>query len=565
MRLAGFSIQRYRSIIKAQDLPLGDLTVLIGPNNEGKSNILHGLVAGMRILQRAGSAGLIKGRFSSTAPRSDDYIWDRDFPVQLRDSHPDGSTIFDFAFELTDEELGAFRKEVGSSLTGLLPIRITANRGGITLRVFRKGAGSPKLTEKRDQIAQFLGSRIWLEYIPSIRTAESAEQVVGNIIDTELRQLEATDEYRNAVATIETLQTPILDSLSETIGSTLSTFLPDVSGVSLQIPSRDRLGALRRSVRITIDDGTATDIDLKGDGVKSLAAISLIKYSSERLARGRELILAIEEPEAHLHPEAIHTLRPVLEEIAKTQQVVVTTHSPLLVSRKNVPANILVEGSRARPAKTVEEIRESLGVRTQDNLKSARLVLICEGNSDSAILGAVLESRSSALAQALADGDLVIEACHGAGRLVSSLARLRSELCLVHVFVDADQASIDACKRAEDLRLLAPISRTLATCPGLKESEIEDLIDADLYSGWVQDTFGVALGAKFRSGKSKWSTRMQDAFKTAGQYWDQDVESRVKQAVASLVVDRPKEALHVKRAGAIDTLTGSLEDKLNAG
>ncbi len=33
MRLERFSIQKYRSIIKAEKLPLGDLTVLVGPNN----------------------------------------------------------------------------------------------------------------------------------------------------------------------------------------------------------------------------------------------------------------------------------------------------------------------------------------------------------------------------------------------------------------------------------------------------------------------------------------------------------------------------------------------------
>lgn len=40
MRLVSFSVRRFRSITEAYKLPLGDYSVLVGPNNEGKSNIL---------------------------------------------------------------------------------------------------------------------------------------------------------------------------------------------------------------------------------------------------------------------------------------------------------------------------------------------------------------------------------------------------------------------------------------------------------------------------------------------------------------------------------------------
>jgi AAA ATPase-like protein len=49
MLLTQLSIQRYRSIIKTEKLALKQLTVLVGPNNEGKSNILQALVAGMQL------------------------------------------------------------------------------------------------------------------------------------------------------------------------------------------------------------------------------------------------------------------------------------------------------------------------------------------------------------------------------------------------------------------------------------------------------------------------------------------------------------------------------------
>jgi putative ATP-dependent endonuclease of the OLD family len=43
MKLISFSVTSYRSITAAYRLPIGQLTILIGSNNEGKLNILRAL------------------------------------------------------------------------------------------------------------------------------------------------------------------------------------------------------------------------------------------------------------------------------------------------------------------------------------------------------------------------------------------------------------------------------------------------------------------------------------------------------------------------------------------
>lgn len=50
MQLVAFSVTNYRSITKASKLPFRQKTVLIGPNNEGKSNILRALVTALEFL-----------------------------------------------------------------------------------------------------------------------------------------------------------------------------------------------------------------------------------------------------------------------------------------------------------------------------------------------------------------------------------------------------------------------------------------------------------------------------------------------------------------------------------
>jgi putative ATP-dependent endonuclease of the OLD family len=114
-----------------------------------------------------------------------------------------------------------------------------------------------------------------------------------------------------------------------------------------------------RGFSVIVDDGTATDLTLKGDGVQSLAALALTQHYSRERARAREFILAVEEPEAHLHPRAIHRLRDTLRETASTQQVIITTHSPLFVNRLDLSSNIIVRKNRAQPGRSVQELREA--------------------------------------------------------------------------------------------------------------------------------------------------------------------------------------------------------------
>ena len=51
MKLVAFTLENYRSIRQSRRLVLGEgVTTLVGPNNEGKSNILRALVAALKII-----------------------------------------------------------------------------------------------------------------------------------------------------------------------------------------------------------------------------------------------------------------------------------------------------------------------------------------------------------------------------------------------------------------------------------------------------------------------------------------------------------------------------------
>ncbi len=571
MQINYFSIQKYRSITRAQKLPLGKVTALIGPNNEGKSNILRALVVGMRALSSRPEARFASRPFYTRLPRDradqipDSYIWERDFPKSLQEKSPNGRTILDYEFELSASELDEFRSEVGSRLNGVLPIRLLIGRKGeVEFSIMKQGPGKQALTDKSKQIRQFIAKCIHLQYIPSVRTAREASNVVDEMVSSALMPLELSDDFQAAVASIEALQEPILREISENIRDMLTEFLPDVVGVNVSISNDDRYRALRALTQITVDDGNATGLQFKGDGVQSLAAIALLRRASSEAERAnRELVLAIEEPEAHLHPHAIHQLKTLLEDIGSKQQVILTTHSPLLALRTSVESNIIVHQSRARPAKRISEVRDVLGVRTSDNLTHARVVLVLEGEDDTTIVRSYIERKHPRLMKRLSQGDLAIESLGGAGNLAYKLGELRTALCQYHVLLDNDQPGRNAAKKAEDGKLLLESERTFSMCPSMHNSEIEDLIHPRVYRQLLINRWNVDINnARFKSTGKKWSERTKEAFLGAGQPWTDSVEMKVKSAVADAVKTQADDPFVMAKCGPIKAVCRSLEASL---
>lgn len=118
MKLVSFSLQNFRSIQKAEKIALGNLTILVGPNNEGKSNILRGLVTGVEILSMSPvrsvrvSSGTVVERYLTSSRGRDLYDWERDYPISLQEKNPKGQSIFDFEFELSASEVEQFKQDV---------------------------------------------------------------------------------------------------------------------------------------------------------------------------------------------------------------------------------------------------------------------------------------------------------------------------------------------------------------------------------------------------------------------------------------------------------------------
>ena len=562
MELVSFSVSNFRSVTSAYKLPIRRPTVLIGPNNEGKSNIQRALVSSLQFLGSLGGVRLSNGRIASVIRPKEIYDWPRDFPVSLQEKTPDAETVFDLEFRLSAAEVEEFREEVKSSLNGTLPIQLRFGPGVSKLIVTKPGKGGPALTKKAQAVARFVARHIHIAYIPAVRTASAAIQIVNDLVDRELALVEAQPEYKAAMKALADLQRPVLASIGESIKLTLQEFLPNVKNVVVEISEDARYRALRRSSEIVIDDGTATPLDKKGDGVQSLAALSLMKYASHSSSSSRQLVLAIEEPESHLHPRAIHQLRGVLDELSTQHQVILTTHCPLFVDRTNLKSNIVVNKKRASPAKNVAELRDILGVRASDNLRNAEVALVVEGEDDRLALMALLPHASKRIGTALNTGFIAIDTLGGGTNLSYKLSQLRETLCTCHVLLDNDKAGLQSYEKAKADGLILPADVTHVICVGLDESEFEDMLDEPLYADFLKNKYGASLASPKFKGKRKWSDRLKAAFEHQGKVWSSKVEMNIKADIADLIGANPAKALNASKRGAFDGLVSALEEKL---
>jgi len=558
MKLHTFSVSKFRSIATAHKIQFSDITVLIGKNNEGKSNFLKALQVAMQLI-RLHAVDEIERRRNSTNERNV-YNWMRDFPIQLKEKRVNKDTIFRLEFIIDDDERKEFKKLIGSTLNEMLPIEIIISKENQpTIKLLKTGKGTKALTNKSKSIAKFIADKIYFNYIPAIRTESESIELVTDMVSHELRTLEADPVYKEALDTISKLQQPVLQRLSKKLEIPLKEFLPSVRSVKININENRRRLALRQDVSIIVDDGTPTSIEHKGDGVKSLAALGLLKNVN---TKSEFSVLAIEEPESHLHPSAINQVNEIIRSISSQSQVILTTHNPLFVDRLNISSNIIIADGDAKPAKTIASIRDVLGVRASDNLSNANFVLIVEGIEDAKALNALLPLMSAKINKALKSNIFVIEPIGGASKLSYHLRLLKSQLCITHTLLDNDDAGKQAFTEAEKNQLITTKNCTFINCLGMNQSEFEDIIKPEIYRDALKEEFGVdILNCSIKSSE-KWSLRMKKIFELTGKTYRNNEQTKAKYLVIEEFIKDPIKSLIPQKKNSIDALVTSIEDMI---
>ena len=325
---------------------LGDTTVFVGPNNAGKTAILDALR--IALTRRWGQRGT---GFS-------------EYDIHLPDDTADPKTSSGVSIELRSDESepGEWPDTVAEDLGDIVQIDLATGRRAIAMRTRcawseDTGAFEPIwefLDAKRDPMAGRSARRVNLErfwrylpvfYLGALRDVSDefsprSSQFWGRL----LRALEIPSELESrALRVLDALNRRLLkaDPRLEVIATTLSG--------ATRIAARDREGglAMRMVPLKSWDLLSRAEIILRnepdlpwlplrrqGQGIQSLSVIFLFQAFVDHLLRelyetGSEPLLALEEPETHLHPQAIRTLWRHVSGLPG--QKIVTTHSPFFV------------------------------------------------------------------------------------------------------------------------------------------------------------------------------------------------------------------------------------------
>ena len=548
MRLCSFYVKSYRSI---DEVKIGDIRqycVIAGPNNSGKSNLLRALYIALSLASSGNFERRRKKPQYSYIHNMTDYVWKRDIPVSLAKSES-ASTIFKLTFEFSDDEKNEFRERLGINLSKSLQMKFQLYSDRTEGNIIMPGRAKKQMEKKIREIGFFIQSKLNFEYIPCVRPSELTAEYFSRLLDKELRNLESQEEYQKCMETLRKLQQPILENMEVKLAASLKTFIPSVEQVEID-KDNSYIGISARlpyhSVAININDGVLTSLEDKGDGIKSLAAIGIVQSMSFENAQGRSLMLLIEEPKAHLHPDAVHSLRNVLIEISNRPnvQVIISTHSPILIDRENLSNNIIVlQDHKASKASSISQIRETLGVRVIDNLSFKKAILV-EGESDKRYFEKICSEHSMILDSKIKQGEIAFVNVGSASKVDYQVRLYNSIMVPTLVILDSDASGAQMRDKLLQSKIKLQSEVLMIKSAGMKQSELEDIVAFDAYVDMVRDKYNIVLTTqKFKNRKKAWSDRLHEAAEVSPVMFDEKMEAEIKKDIADIVVNKGLSAI----------------------
>lgn len=500
MEINKIQIENFRSL-SSIEFKMENYLVVFGKNNEGKSNILKAIkrhddivkkILNFRIYTKKDGIKLNRHNFSNPGMIQNNFKIENDIPIEIKEvKRTTKVTKICLVYKLKDDEVELLNSLLKSTskATNYLEVMITYDRDlrcKVSIRL-REGGRALSVLKNMYIILEFLQNNYSIDYIPSVRTENHTVNIIENTISEKLNQLEESDEYMDAINKINELQREVLNNLSTAITPDMKKYINSIDTVEI-ISSEKRLRKIiRNNYSIIIDDGKRTDIADKGDGIKSLIALSLLQERNSKNG-----LLMIDEPEAHLHSAAIKELESRIKNEANNQQVLIASHHQIFVDRNHISRNIILSSGKIKNKINIRDIRKELGVGLGENLLNAELVIIFEGESDRQFFMNYIQKKDESINKLIRGNKIIIDISRGTKNLESILRFYSSTFCKCMCILDNDDASNKVVKNIIETGILEPKYIYKTPLRDKKETELEDLYDEKFIFDSVDEFFGIS-------------------------------------------------------------------------
>lgn len=362
--------------------------MIVGANDVGKTSLLR-----LLNLLLSATAGQLYSALTV------DDLTDQDKPMVVEVEFGD----------FTDAERTVFPNEISIEPTShrenlLLRLLAAVDQGdpeSLTIERWFPESGHQR-SPSREQFAAF-GWR----YLPATRTAGSAQLDGPNSAwQALLSAVELGDARANLAGLLQQFNDTLgssatLEDLRERIAAHLSKSMPTAVGAKDLVvrTSADPAVSALENVSLFFDhEGRHVPVVEQSDGLRQLMMMTLFD-----LAQGAANIVAIDEPELHLHPASQRTMAELLQ--SSTNQKMVVTHSPYIVHRfdPSLVVTITPDGRCHQVAENkmtqVQRVMANWWSPRLLEVLTSRCALIVEGLSDRIFVEAAARAMNISLSR----------------------------------------------------------------------------------------------------------------------------------------------------------------------
>lgn len=480
MRLARVEIVNYRCH-KNTSIPIYDITVLIGPNDSGKSSVLNALDIFFDISRgrtskkpdiedfyrdargvQASTLGIICTFINDG---EDEVKIKKEFELSMDKSEVVGPKWYIFTETYVEEKFQEIEREINKKRPRKEQL-IDFIKNNLP-NINNKKIDKMKIDELKALIREFLHqqkkTKKWIEIkrtnevlqsIPRFELYDSnayedPENYLRKILSSHFNEILNEDEVKNIVSDFEqTLTNKLnerLNELSVFLKNSLANYVPGLKNIAIRPnvdPSKSFVGTI-----INIKDNRGEhEVIRRGQGLRKLLFVHITQWESKK-EKKQLVIRAYDEPDNSLHYSAQRTfLKAVTGQ--ENLQVIIATHSIILADMVPFHKIILFRINQDGYAETefldpdqikeaedfIAEVGVSLGISTWEFFFE-KAILIVEGLTEETFISAAYRKLYN---QTLKDKGIVLINIGGNAAAPFLLKILKFKAQKVYILLDND-------------------------------------------------------------------------------------------------------------------------------